>query len=45
MIGRGIRGLQMGGNERCLLVDLEDNLKGYPNESKAFNYFDWTEEN
>jgi len=45
MIGRGIRGLQMGGNERCLLVDLEDNLKGYPNESKAFNYFDWTEGN
>ena len=35
----------MGGNERCLLVDLEDNLKGYPNESKAFNYFDWTEGN
>jgi len=45
MIGRGIRGLRMGGNERCLLVDLEDNLKGYPNESKAFNYFDWDEEN
>ena len=44
MIGRGIRGLKMGGNERCLLVDLEDNLKGYPNESKAFNYFDWEEE-
>ena len=44
MIGRGIRGLRMGGNERCLLVDLEDNLRGYPNESKAFNYFDWEEE-
>ena len=45
MIGRGIRGLKMGGNEECLLVDLEDNLQGYPNESRAFNYFDWPEEN
>lgn len=41
MIGRGIRGKKMGGNDRCLLVDLVDNLIGYPNESKAFNYFKW----
>jgi len=39
MIGRGIRGLKMGGTEDCILVDLEDNLKGYPSEHQAFNYF------
>ncbi|MBL4853599.1 MAG: DEAD/DEAH box helicase [Robiginitomaculum sp.] len=44
MIGRGIRGLKMGGNEECLLVDLEDNLRDYPSESQAFNYFQWPEE-
>jgi len=39
MIGRGLRGPQMGGNAECLLVDIEDNLKKY-NESMAFSYFD-----
>ncbi|MCL2531542.1 MAG: DEAD/DEAH box helicase family protein [Oscillospiraceae bacterium] len=39
MIGRGLRGPMMGGNETCLLVDIEDNLKKY-DESKAFSYFD-----
>jgi superfamily II DNA or RNA helicase len=39
MIGRGLRGLKMGGNAECLLVDIEDNLKKY-NESMAFSYFD-----
>ena len=28
MLGRGLRGPQMGGNEECLLVDIDDNLKG-----------------
>ena len=39
MLGRGLRGPQMGGNEYCELVDIEDNLERYTNESQAFNYF------
>lgn len=39
MIGRGLRGPMMGGNETCLLVDIDDNLKKY-DESSAFNYFE-----
>ena len=39
MIGRGLRGPMMGGNETCLLVDVEDNLKKY-DESSAFRYFE-----
>ncbi len=40
MIGRGIRGPKVGGNETCLLVDLEDNLLGFPREQQAFRFFD-----
>lgn len=39
MLGRGLRGPQMGGNAMCDLIDIEDNLKKYTNESQAFNYF------
>lgn len=39
MIGRGIRGPKMRGNAECILVDLEDNLIGYPTESYAFAAF------
>jgi superfamily II DNA or RNA helicase len=39
MIGRGIRGPKVGGNEVCDLVDLEDNLLGFPSEQHAFNFF------
>ena len=39
MIGRGIRGQKVGGNLDCDLIDLEDNLIGFPNEQQAFNYF------
>lgn len=38
MIGRGLRGPQMGGKETCLLVDVRDNLKQY-NENMAFSHF------
>lgn len=38
MLGRGLRGPQMGGNETCLLVDVKDNLKQY-NENMAFSHF------
>lgn len=39
MLGRGLRGPQMGGNETCLLVDVKDNLKQY-DENMAFSHFD-----
>lgn len=44
MIGRGIRGPKMGGNENCILVDIKDNLIGFPDERQAFTFFDseWT---
>lgn len=38
MIGRGLRGPQMGGNEECLVIDVKDNLQQY-NENMAFSYF------
>ena len=38
MLGRGLRGPQMGGNEECLLVDIDDNLKAFDNET-AFSHF------
>ena len=39
MLGRGLRGPQMGGNQYCELIDIEDNLERYTSESQAFNYF------
>ncbi|SEF45088.1 DEAD/DEAH box helicase [Lachnospira multipara] len=38
MLGRGLRGPLMGGNEECLLIDVEDNLKAFDNET-AFSHF------
>lgn len=38
MLGRGLRGPQMGGNEECLLIDVKDNLQRY-NEKLAFGHF------
>ena len=40
MLGRGIRGPKVGGNADCILVDIEDNLIGFPDERKAFTFFD-----
>ena len=39
MVGRGIRGPRMGGNDECLLIDLKDNISGFPDERNAFTYF------
>lgn len=39
MLGRGLRGPQMGGKPECLLVDIKDNLAQY-NENMAFSHFD-----
>jgi len=38
MLGRGLRGPQMGGNESCLLIDIKDNLQQY-DENMAFSHF------
>ncbi len=38
MLGRGLRGPQMGGNEECLLIDVKDNLNQF-NENMAFSHF------
>ena len=38
MLGRGLRGPLMGGNESCLLIDIDDNLDLFDNET-AFTHF------
>lgn len=38
MLGRGLRGSLMGGNEECILVDVDDNLQAFDNET-AFSHF------
>lgn len=38
MIGRGLRGPQMGGAETCLLIDVKENLEIY-DENEAFSHF------
>lgn len=38
MLGRGLRGPLMGGNEECDLVDIDDNLQAFDNET-AFSHF------
>lgn len=38
MLGRGLRGPLMGGNEECTLVDIDDNLQAFDNET-AFSHF------
>jgi len=39
MIGRGLRGPRMGGNEKCMLLDVKENLYAF-DENKAFVHFE-----
>ena len=39
MIGRGLRGPKMGGEEECYLVDVVDNIVNMPDSDQAFTYF------
>ena len=39
MIGRGLRGPEVGGNEECILVDIKDNIIGLPNERGTFTMY------
>ena len=40
MIGRGLRGMRNGGSERCLILNVEDNIENY-DRSLAFSELDW----
>lgn len=40
MIGRGLRGVNMGGTPECLIVDVNDNIQNLPNVHDAFMHFD-----
>ena len=40
MIGRGLRGPKNGGNERCLIVNVRDNIENF-NKALAFSELDW----
>ncbi len=40
MIGRGLRGVRMGGNAECKLIDVQDNIDKFTNESKSFIHFE-----
>jgi|TARA_B110000008_G_scaffold89624_1_gene91744 DNA repair protein RadD len=39
MIGRGLRGPEVGGNAECILVDIKDNILGLPNERRTFTMY------
>lgn len=40
MIGRGLRGIKNGGNERCLILDVNDNIVNFE-RNLAFTELDW----
>ena len=40
MIGRGLRGPKVGGNEECILYDVVDNIHGYGEQADIYEYFD-----
>ena len=40
MIGRGLRGVKNGGNERCLILNVDDNIVNFK-EKLAFTELDW----
>lgn len=39
MVGRGLRGELMGGEQECYLVDVEDNIVNMPDASQAYTFF------
>jgi superfamily II DNA or RNA helicase len=40
IIGRGLRGPANGGTDRCLIVNVEDNVDAY-GEELAFRHFEY----
>jgi superfamily II DNA or RNA helicase len=39
MLGRGLRGTKVKGNQECWLLDLKDNLRGLPDERNCFTMY------
>ena len=40
MIGRGLRGMKNGGDERCLVLNVQDNIENFQ-RVLAFSDLDW----
>jgi DNA repair protein RadD len=40
MIGRGLRGKLMGGEDHCDIIDVHDNILNMPTASEAYTFFD-----
>lgn len=40
MIGRGLRGPEIGGSEKCKIIDVKDNIRGFGNHDSVYTYFD-----
>ena len=40
MIGRGLRGPRNGGDDRCLILNVRDNIESY-DRALAFSELDW----
>ena len=40
MIGRGLRGKLMGGEENCDIIDVHDNILNMPSANEAYTFFD-----
>lgn len=40
MIGRGLRGVKNGGNDRCLILNVRDNIQNFQ-QALAFSDLDW----
>ena len=40
MIGRGLRGVKNGGNDRCLILNVQDNIENFK-KALAFSELDW----
>lgn len=40
MIGRGLRGIAIGGTEECKLINVRDNIINLPDYKRIFDYFD-----
>jgi DNA repair protein RadD len=39
MIGRGLRGPEIGGSENCKIIDVKDNIQGYSDQDSVYDYF------
>jgi superfamily II DNA or RNA helicase len=40
MIGRGLRGIAIGGTEKCKLINVRDNIQNLPEYQYIFDYFE-----